>query len=108
MTRASIWRGSRISSGTGIALEYSDRTGGAEGMSLGGRIVLKAGLGPATEFAFFRTSWPTNSCTETLNPGQRAKTVRETEAEAVAFVVCQAVGLDTSTAPSRLHPTLPG
>ena len=29
-----------------------------------------------------------------------SKTVRETEAEAVAFVVCQAIGLDTNTASS--------
>ncbi len=29
---------------------------------------------------------------------QTTKTIRETEAEAVAFVVCQAVGLDTNTA----------
>jgi len=29
---------------------------------------------------------------------ETTKTVRETEAEAVAFVVCQAIGLDTGTA----------
>ena len=29
---------------------------------------------------------------------QTNKTVRETEAEAVAFVVCQAIGFDTNTA----------
>ncbi|MCL4743506.1 MAG: hypothetical protein KJZ54_15020, partial [Phycisphaerales bacterium] len=29
-----------------------------------------------------------------------SKTVRETEAEAVAFVVCQAIGLETGTAAS--------
>lgn len=32
------------------------------------------------------------------------KTVRETEAEAVAFVVVKAVGLVTGTASARLHP----
>jgi hypothetical protein len=29
---------------------------------------------------------------------ETTKTIRETEAEAVAFVVCQAIGLDTNTA----------
>ena len=41
---------------------------------------------------------------EILHRGEPARalsrTVRETEAEAVAFVVCQAVGLDTNTAAS--------
>ena len=39
---------------------------------------------------------------ERLHAGARgkeiSKTVRETEAEAVAFVVCQGIGLDTNTA----------
>lgn len=34
------------------------------------------------------------------NGKRPTKTVRETEAEAEAFVVCQAVGLDTNTASS--------
>lgn len=31
---------------------------------------------------------------------KNSKTIHETEAEAVAFVVCQAIGLDTNTASS--------
>lgn len=83
----------------GIALEYSDRTGGAEGMSLGGRIILKAGLAPATAFAALAHE----AAHELLHHDESrpdSRMVRETEAEAVAFVVCQAIGLDTNSAAS--------
>ena len=47
---------------------------------------------------------------EMLHRGERrtltTKQVRETEAEAVAFVVCQAVGLQTGTSVAGLHPAL--
>ncbi|HOW72821.1 MAG TPA: ArdC family protein [Phycisphaerae bacterium] len=84
----------------GIALEHSDRLGGAEGMSVGGRIVLRAGLEPAEEFAVLAHE----AAHELLHSDARnrpaSRTVRETEAEAVAFVVCQAVGLDANGAAS--------
>ena len=51
--------------------------------------------------------WPTSHewAHETLHkdrtsPDRPSKTVRETEADAVAFVVCQAVGLETGSAVS--------
>ncbi len=83
---------------SGITLEYSDRTGGADGMSMGGRIVLKAGLKPAEELSVLAHE----AAHELLHRNEKARaegrTVRETEAEAVAFVVCQAIGLDTNSA----------
>ena len=83
-----------------IALEHSDRTGGAEGMSLGGRIVLKAGLKPAAEFAVLAHE-AAHEFLHRKNEGtSKDRTVRETEAEAVAFVVCQAVGLNANEAAS--------
>lgn len=83
-----------------ISLEYSDRTGAAEGMSLGGRIVLKSGLKPAEEFAVLAHETAHELLHAKAESRPEEKTVRETEAEAVAFVVCQAVGLDTNTAAS--------
>ncbi len=83
-----------------ISLEYSDRTGAAEGMSLGGRIVLKSGLKPAEEFAVLAHEAAHELLHANAESRPEEKAVRETEAEAVAFVVCQAVGLDTNTAAS--------
>jgi hypothetical protein len=83
-----------------ISLDYSDRTGAAEGMSLGGRIVLKSGLKPAEEFAVLAHEAAHELLHAKAESRPEEKTVRETEAEAVAFVVCQAVGLDTNTAAS--------
>ncbi len=83
-----------------ISLEYSDRTGAAEGMSLGGRIVLKAGLKPAEEFAVLAHETAHEFLHRNEEARAESRMVRETEAEAVAFVVCQAVGLDTNTAAS--------
>lgn len=42
----------------------------------------------------------TKCFTEIRRPHQRTKRVRETEAEAVAFVVCHGTGLDTNSASS--------
>jgi hypothetical protein len=84
----------------GISLEYSDETGGADGMSLGGRIVLKAGLSPAEEFAVLAHEIAHELLHVKAGFQSHEKTVRETEAEAVAFVVCQAIDLETNTAAS--------
>jgi hypothetical protein len=68
------------------------------GMSYGGKIVLLPGQSKAEEF----------SCSvhelghELVHKSERrtatTKTIRETEAEAIAFVVSKAVGLETGTA----------
>lgn len=83
-----------------IALGYADSLGGADGQSGNGTIRLRTGLSPAEEFAVLAHEL----AHEMLHKGDRrkgtSKKVRETEAEAVAFVVCQAIGLETGTAAS--------
>jgi len=89
-----------------IALEYDSAIAPARGMSSGGKITLLPDLSPAEHLATLA-----HECAhEMLHRGERRKetthTVRETEAEAVAFVVCAAIGLDVNTASSdyvQLH-----
>jgi len=83
--------------GQGIALEFVDDLGGALGMSIGGRIRLLNGLSPAMEF----TTLVHEYAHELLHRADDRPTscdTRELEAEAVAFVVGGAVGLNTSDA----------
>jgi hypothetical protein len=81
----------------GIMLNYSDKIAPAKGLSHGGRITLLSGMQPAEEFSTLAHE----IAHEMLHRGDRrtltTKQVRETEAEAVAFVVCQSVGLRTGT-----------
>jgi hypothetical protein len=81
-----------------IALEYSDRIRPALGCSSNGRITLVPGLKAAVEFL----TMVHEAAHELLHKGDRRQstthTIRETEAEAVAFVVSSAIGLDLSTA----------
>ena len=81
----------------GIDLSFSDRIAPAKGLSHGGKITLLSGMQPAEEFS----TLVHEIGHEMLHRGDRrtltTKQVRETEAEAVAFVVCQAVGLQTGT-----------
>lgn len=87
----------RFVAAQGIRLKHSDSLGGAEGVSRGGEIILRVGLPPAEEFSVLAHEL----AHELLHrsPGQN-RLVRETEAEATAFVVCQAVGLDAKDAAS--------
>lgn len=82
----------------GVTLNYSERIAPAKGLSFGGKITLLSGMQPAEEFS----TLVHEIAHEMLHQGERrtltTKPVRETEAEAVAFVVCQAVGLDNGTA----------
>jgi len=84
----------------GIALDYSDELGSADGSSYGGRIAIRTGLSQAEEFATLAHELAHEVLHRDAERGKLQKTVRETEAEAVAFVVCQAVGLETNTASS--------
>ena len=79
----------------GIAIEYADDLGGALGTSSGGRIQLLNGLSPAVEF----TTLVHEHAHELLHRADErpaSRDTRELEAEAVAFVVGGAVGLNTS------------
>src|SRR5213078_1525728 len=81
-----------------VSLNYSERIAPAKGLSFGGKITLLAGMQPAEEFS----TLVHEIAHEMLHRGERrtltTKQVRETEAEAVAFVVCQSIGLETGTA----------
>lgn len=82
----------------GIQLVYNPKIAPALGCSYGGRIALLPGLSKAEEFS----TLVHETAHELLHKAERrtatTKTVRETEAEAVAFVVGKAVGLVTGNA----------
>ena len=82
----------------GITLVYNQNIAPALGMSYGGRIAILPGQSKAEEFS----TLVHETAHELLHKSERrtatTKTVRETEAEAVAFVVGKSVGLVTGTA----------
>ncbi len=82
----------------GIALEFKETIAPALGMSYGGRIAILPGQAPAEEFS----TLVHELAHEVLHKAERrtatTRTVRETEAEAVAFVVSQTIGLDAGRA----------
>jgi antirestriction protein ArdC len=89
-----------------IALEYDDRIRPAHGLSSGGKITVLPGLSSAQEFSVLVHE----TAHELLHRGERRSqtthVIRETEAEAVAFVVSTAIGLDAGTSSSdyiQLH-----
>ena len=83
----------------GITLNHDDLPLGADGVSRGGRISIRAGLEPANEFSVIVHEFA-HELLHRDKERSTTKTVRETEAEAVAFVVCQAIGLETGSAAS--------
>jgi antirestriction protein ArdC len=80
-----------------IKLEFSDKISPARGMSYGGMIRILPDMQPTETLA----TLVHELAHEMLHRAERrtltTKTVRETEAEAVAFVVCHALGLETGT-----------
>jgi hypothetical protein len=84
----------------GIVLEYSESIGSAEGMSAGGLIKLKKGLTAAEELSVLAHEATHEILHRNKETTPKDKKVRETEAEAVAFVVCHGIGLDTNSASS--------
>lgn len=83
-----------------IALEYREDLGGAEGLSSGGLIAIKSGLSPAEEFSTLTHEIAHEWLHKGENRAETTKQSRELEAEAVAFVVSQGIGLDAGTASS--------
>jgi antirestriction protein ArdC len=83
-----------------ITLTYSPDLGGADGMSTGGAITLLEGLEPAHEFSVLVHELAHELLHRRDADSLPSRTVRETEAEAVAFVVSHAIGLETNTAAS--------
>jgi antirestriction protein ArdC len=81
-----------------IALEYSDEITPARGTSAGGKITLLPGQSPAEDFATLAHELAHEMMHRDKRRPSTSKRSRETEAEAVAFVVCQAIGLETGSA----------
>jgi hypothetical protein len=77
----------------GIRVEYADALDGALGLSTGGAIQILRGLPAASEYVVIAHEW----AHELLHRGSdrpASRDVRELEAEAVAFVVGHAAGLN--------------
>jgi hypothetical protein len=83
-----------------IALEFNERIAPALGVSYGGKIALLPGQSKAEEFV----TLVHETAHELLHRAERrtftTATVRETEAESVAFIVGQAIGLEMGNASS--------
>lgn len=82
----------------GIELEFNEHIAPAMGMSYGGKIVLLPGQSKAEEFSTLVHELAHEMLHKAERRTQTTKVVRETEAEAIAFVVGKAVGLETGTA----------
>jgi hypothetical protein len=82
----------------GIALDCSEDIAPPRGVSAGGKITLLPGQSPAEEFATPAHELAHEMMHRTERRSATSKRIRETEAEAVAYVVCSAIGLDTGTA----------
>lgn len=82
----------------GIELLYEELDSGADGVSCKGKIIIDPKMKGAERFAVLTHEL----AHEILHADkskrlQTTKTIRETEAKAVAHVVCRAVGLDSTT-----------
>lgn len=82
----------------GIELSYEPNLAGAFGLSSGGKIKLLEGQTPAQEFSVLTHELAHELLHKVEAQDRPDKTTRETEAEAVAYVVTSAVGLQTGTA----------
>jgi hypothetical protein len=81
----------------GIVVEFVDDLGGASGMSSGGWIRLLNGLSPATAFTTLVHEYA-HELLHHADDRPTSRDTRELEAEAVAFVVGEVVGLQTGAA----------
>jgi hypothetical protein len=82
----------------GIRLEYSTAIRPARGTSESGQITLLPDLDSAEHAAVLAHELAHEFLHHHPRRAATTKTVRETEAEAVAYIVCQAIGLETGTA----------
>lgn len=82
----------------GIVLEYSKDIAPARGRSSGRKITLLPELSPAEDFSILVHELAHEMLHRDQRRSHTTKRVRETEAEAIAFVVCNGIGLDTGNA----------
>ena len=82
----------------GIALEFKESIAPALGVSYGGKIALLPGQSSAEEFSTLVHELAHEMLHKADRRTATTKTVRETEAEAVAFVVGKTIGLETGRA----------
>jgi len=80
-----------------LELNYSDQIRPAKGLSHGGKITLLSGMQPTEEFSTLVHEIGHEMLHRGERRSQTTKSVRETEAEAVSFVVCQAIGLENGS-----------
>ena len=78
----------------GIELAYEPFLFGADGRSEGGRILVREGLTPPERFAVLAHELAHELLHRTERRKETTRQIRELEAEAVAFVVATAAGLD--------------
>lgn len=81
-----------------IELEFADDLGGALGVSKGGKIAIRSNLSPAQEFSVLVHELAHEILHHKKSVERPSKTLRETQAEAVAYIVAQGIGLDTGEA----------
>jgi len=81
----------------GIGLRYEPLPHGTGGYSAKGAIVVAEGLDDAERFAVLAHELAHEWLHDADRRKETTKTVRETEAEAVAYAVCRAFGLECST-----------
>ncbi|HVJ09461.1 MAG TPA: ArdC family protein [Acidisarcina sp.] len=83
-----------------IALDYNENIAPALGVSYGGKIAILPGQSKAEEFVTLVHELAHELLHKTERRTMTTATVRETEAEAVAFIVGQAIGLEMGKASS--------
>jgi len=79
----------------GIEVSDKEHLGGAKGLSYGGRIEMLAGLPAAERFTTLAHELGHELLHKQSDRETLSKAQKETEAEAVAFVVGQAIGIDS-------------
>lgn len=81
-----------------VQLEFTDHLpGDANGMSQGGKVTIKESLPNAQKFSTMVHELAHELLHWNEDRESSSKTVRETEAESVAYVVCRSIGIDVST-----------
>lgn len=81
-----------------VQLEYSNGIFPAQGQCAPGKITLLPGMSPAVEFSTLAHELGHHLLHQTPRRVETTKRVRETEAEAVAFVVCTSIGIEATQA----------